>query len=341
MSCYNVTMKIILPDFLLHTQGLPLPALDTLSLPALTILMRGSTSQDSMRGLWQHVCADNTPLPMMAPMLLKQDLPLAQPGYWLRADPVLLRPGLNNLLLLPGERLAIEQSEADALIDSLNTLFNADGITFYAPAPTRWYAHLTQVPQVEFVELDKVLGRQIDGLLPMGKDALVWHRYLNEIQMLFYTHPVNEARASAKRQLISSVWFWGAGMYPFVMPARQAVQIYCDDVSLCREAQALGHTAAVFAQELPPITNDQAVWVISALTKALRQEGVAGWLSALQQVETLYLQPAVQALKNRQVQQIECIFPSENQTYYLSTSRSQRWKIWHAKPRQWMEKISV
>jgi hypothetical protein len=61
-----------------------------------------------------------------------------------------------------------------------------------------------------------VVGRGLDACLPSGPDARAWNRWQNEAQMLFYGHPVNQARETAGRPVISGVWTWGGGVLPAV-----------------------------------------------------------------------------------------------------------------------------
>jgi hypothetical protein len=332
-------MKIFLPDFLLHTQGISTPLLDKQALPALTALLRGKTCPIQVNNsVWKYLDSNETS--GIAPIMLAHDMPAATAGFWLRADPVLLRPSLDNLILFPSESLAITQAEADALVQSLNQLFAENGLTFYAPAPERWYVHCQSVPDVNFTELDKVLGRQIDGFLPTGTQALIWHRYLNEIQMLFYTHPVNEARACAQRQMIPSVWFWGAGSYPLPQQPTKHLRVYSDQEEMCWQAQALAYPAQQFSSNGWVESHDDSVWIISALSKALAKEGVAGWQTALKYIDQTYLRVALRALKAQQLTQVELIFPEATTAYQVTTRQMDTWKFWRAAPQKWVEKIS-
>ena len=130
---------------------------------------------------------------------------------WLRADPVHLQVNMDQLLLVPGSALQISAEDADALTTALNRHFAEDGLQFVAPHPNRWYVRLTHTAAVTHTPLDQVAGQNINDFLPQGADAMRWHQWLNEIQMLLYTHPANDAREQQGLPLIHSVWFWGEG----------------------------------------------------------------------------------------------------------------------------------
>ena len=130
----------------------------------------------------------------LAPLLAELELEEAGQDYWLRADPVHLRADRSRLVLFGPEVLAIHQEEADALAESFNALYQPDGLQLYTPTPNRWYLRLAHAPSLSTTPLPDVIGRDIDRHLPRGEDAAPWHARLNEIQMLFHAHAVNERR---------------------------------------------------------------------------------------------------------------------------------------------------
>lgn len=63
-------------------------------------------------------------------------------GWWLRVDPVHLRPDLYGVLLADARVLAIEPVEAALLAAAFDQTFAADGLQLYVPRPDRWYLRL-------------------------------------------------------------------------------------------------------------------------------------------------------------------------------------------------------
>lgn len=56
---------------------------------------------------------------------------------------------------------------------------------------------------------ERAWGRNVDAWLPEGTDARRWRRVLNEIQMTWFEHPVNEARAARGELPVNAVWLGG------------------------------------------------------------------------------------------------------------------------------------
>ncbi|MCX7257210.1 MAG: hypothetical protein NTZ64_10855 [Polaromonas sp.] len=113
--------------------------------------------------------------------------------------------------------LALSEDESRALLAVMQPYFETDGITLhYLPAlgPQRWLAEGELFRRLPTAALDRVLARNVDAWLPEGLQARPLRRLQNEIQMLLYTHPFNDAR-EVKRQLpVNSFWISGTGDLP-------------------------------------------------------------------------------------------------------------------------------
>jgi hypothetical protein len=130
-------------------------------------------------------------------------------GCWLRADPVHLRLQRDQMLALP--IMEISAGEAGQMCASLNGHFAGQGMEFIAPHPQRWYVHLDALPRIRTTPFSQVIGGDVRRVLPTGEEAARWHQLFNEIQMLLFAHPLNEAREARGELPINSVWFWGGG----------------------------------------------------------------------------------------------------------------------------------
>lgn len=144
-------------------------------------------------------------------------------GWWLRADPVSLRPDGDCLLMLGQQALSVSADEAANLCAELQDVFAARGFEFSAPHPKHWYLRLTQNPCVTLAALDDVVGHNIMHHLPQAQDmrtAALWRSLLNEVQMQLHNSPVNRQRTERGKLPINSVWFWGGGPLPDVASQR-------------------------------------------------------------------------------------------------------------------------
>ncbi|MDO8313464.1 MAG: hypothetical protein Q7T25_16155, partial [Sideroxyarcus sp.] len=203
-NVHLVVADLFLPsDFAAEVcAGLHLPALQK-------ILARGASTgsartADSRLSLEEALCG-LFGAQAVAPVSAAFDK--LEPGCWLRADPVHVRLQREQVVLLPN--VTVSADESVQFCASLNEHFAGQGMTFFAPHPQRWYVRLNESPDITTVPLSQAAGRNIHGNLPTGAGALRWHQIFNEIQMLLFAHPLNEAREARGEATINSVWFWG------------------------------------------------------------------------------------------------------------------------------------
>jgi hypothetical protein len=150
----------------------------------------------------------------VAPLSLLADGGDPGVGYWLCATPVHLQVRRDQVLMMPPRMLAVAPDESAALAAALAGHFAAEGHEVHAPSAAGWYLRCPAAPDLRTTSLDLAAGRHVDPLLPTGRDRLVFHRWMNEAQMLLHEHPANVAREARGLPAINSVWLWGGGTLP-------------------------------------------------------------------------------------------------------------------------------
>lgn len=167
-------------------------------------------------------------------------------GFWLCADPVHLTADQDQVYLAAaGPELSLSAEEAQRLAADFNGLYGAEGWEVQPLTAQHWYLHLPQVPHLATIPLHQVLGGAIGPHLPIGPEAMSWHRVLNEVQMLFHGSAVNAARRRDGRPVINSVWLWGGGVLSAPVPAAPWHRVWAD-AALAR-GLALHHGVPVHA----------------------------------------------------------------------------------------------
>jgi hypothetical protein len=139
-----------------------------------------------------------------------------------------------------GDPLALGLSEqtSRALMAAMQPYFETEGITLHYASPAQWLAEGEIFRDLPSASLDRALGRNVDPWLPGAAGgsqppkgsalAKVTHpgartlrRLQNEMQMLLYTHALNDERTGQRQQPVNSFWLSGTGTLPqgFVAPA--------------------------------------------------------------------------------------------------------------------------
>lgn len=247
-------------------------------------------------------------------------------GCWLRADPVHLRLQRDQMLLLPNH--GINADEAGQMCAFLNEHFAGKGMEFFAPHPLRWYVRFDRVPDIKTAPLSQAYGRNVRGLLPRGAEGTRWHQMFNEIQMLLFAHPLNEAREARGELTINSVWLWGAGG-PVGVLQKTYNSVSSDDVLSEMFAAAAGAPFAGWpAQWLDEPGDGRQLLVWTGLRSALQRGDLAAWRAALQGFETGYAQPLLQGLRTGKIAQLQMDIPGGDSIRRVSLSRGDVWAFW-------------
>ena len=123
--------------------------------------------------------------------------------------------GMEQVSLQPLSQTDLTADESRALLEALGPLATEDGITLVYEQPNRWRAEAEVFRHVPWASLDRVAGRRLNGWLPDAREqpaARGLLRLQNEAQMLFYTHPVNDARAVRGLAPVNGFWISGGGV---------------------------------------------------------------------------------------------------------------------------------
>ncbi|MDX1251335.1 MAG: hypothetical protein IDH49_03615 [Gammaproteobacteria bacterium] len=249
--------------------------------------------------------------------------------FWLRADPVHLRPDQSRLVLLGDRMLNMQQHEADTIAKEFNALFGADGWRLETPHPERWYLRLPEDPHIRTYDLREALGRHIDGLLPSGARGKQWHAVLNEIQMLLHSSAVNHARSARGAPAVNSVWLWGGGYTPRGVPARWA-RVWSDEPVATGLARLGGVPAATLPASAAVVLEHRSggaqLVVLNAVHSATLYGDTSTWGEAMASLMQNWFAPLLDALKRRNIDSLD-ILAADGRAYRVTPSSLRRfWK---------------
>jgi hypothetical protein len=355
-------VHLILPDLFLPGQFAAEVSAD-MALPALQKLLACATPVPvSARSVETSLCAA---FGVTVQDEVRLDAPVAPisaafdglgAGCWLRADPVHLRLQREQMLL---SQEAVTHQEAVQFCASLNEYFAGQGMAFFAPHPQRWYVRLDRLPDMQTTPLSEVTGGNVRGALPRGAEAQRWHQVFNEIQMLLFAHPLNEAREARGELPINSLWLWGGGCDTLLAkPAgcgnsRQATpsvqggdpvtswgggshpdglaknydHVNSDEVMAEMFAAAAGIPYGNLAGQWHQQAGSQLV-LCTALRAALHAGDLHAWRTALQAIETDYAQPLWDGLRSGKLARLQIDVLAGGNSQSRVMTRRDTWRFW-------------
>jgi hypothetical protein len=164
-----------------------------------------STPHERVLTRWLGLPADDGRIPWAA---AASEQP-TKPQAWFA--PSHFQVGMDQVTLLPGDQIGLEEADSRALFDALAPFCAEDGIELVFETATRWRAQGEPLRDLVCASLDRVSGRSVADWTPsQGRSPLIT-RLQSEAQMLFYTHAVNDRREEARVYIVNGFWVHGAG----------------------------------------------------------------------------------------------------------------------------------
>jgi len=137
--------------------------------------------------------------------------------------------GTDNVILSPPEALALTADEGRALLAAMSPYFDEDGITLaeMTGQPGTWLATGEPLRDLPTISLDRAVGKRLTRSFfeAKGVSAALIRKLQNEMQMLLYTHAVNDERDQRGLLPVNSFWVTGAGVLDTIISPAAGIQI--------------------------------------------------------------------------------------------------------------------
>ncbi|MDO9050751.1 MAG: hypothetical protein Q8N02_06105 [Methylotenera sp.] len=239
-------------------------------------------------------------------------------AFWLRADPVHLTMQRDSFSLSEPLPIRVEPECAENIVASLNQHFVAEGLTFFIGNSGAWYLRLNKVPQIKTSLPSIAIGKNSYHFMPQGDMSAKWRAYLNEAQMLLFTHPANAARELAGAIFINSLWFSGGGIMPLsVKPQHDVDLMVANSPFYLGLAQWSNLPSQVMAPQL-----DDAIKGVASLQHVHLQ------MTAKQSLDDASFQVLLNALKTKKIKALNLNLGYYEKTLVLTMTSLDNYKFW-------------
>ncbi len=140
---------------------------------------------------------------------------LAQRGQasneaWAFVTPCHWHAAIDHVTCSDPQQLDLQEAESRALLAAMQPYCATDGITLEYDLSTRWLARGEVFRNLATASIDRVVGRNLGPWMPAAPSL---RRLQNEMQMLLYTHPLNDARVARGLPPVNSFWVSGTGAF--------------------------------------------------------------------------------------------------------------------------------
>lgn len=150
---------------------------------------------------------------------LRQDGGAPGLDAWAWITPCHWKVGMDQVLMQDPSALELTEDHSRTLLAAMAPFFFEDGIELRFDSTGRWLARGELFRGLTTASIDRVSGRDVAAWMPESPQARSLHRLQSEMQMLLYTHPVNDERAAQGLAPVNSFWVSGAGVLSGDPPA--------------------------------------------------------------------------------------------------------------------------
>ena len=153
----------------------------------------------------------------------------------------------------------ITDEEARKIIVGLNEEMGTNEIQFYAGVSYRHLmvlrngaAKFSSLEKLELTPPHDIIGKEISAFLPQTEDPVL--TLMKGSQRLLKNHPVNQAREAKGLLPANSIWLWGQGRSPHMVPLKERFGIDGYVISAVHLIKGIGMLAGLEVLEVPGIT---------------------------------------------------------------------------------------
>ena len=133
--------------------------------------------------------------------------------------------GMDQVVMHPPQDLQLDDSQSRQLLEAMQPYLQADGLEVRWHDALRWHASGALLEGLQSASLDRVIGANVKPWITDGRCPPALRRLQSEMQMLLYTHPVNDARAVRGLAPVNSFWVHGAGRWSADMQQAATVEV--------------------------------------------------------------------------------------------------------------------
>jgi hypothetical protein len=156
----------------------------------------------------------------LGPLYAGSKAQAAEP-VWL-AELVHVSPSRDGAALLPANELNISPQHSVALLESVQDMARESGFSFTQVNTVHWQVKLPEDCYLAAVASPTIVSlTSVNDWWQQDMTSRPWRRLVNEIQMLWFDHVVNQQRYEQQQVPVNSLWLFG-GARPFTALAQDA-----------------------------------------------------------------------------------------------------------------------
>ncbi|QJE02576.1 hypothetical protein HH212_23250 [Massilia forsythiae] len=261
-------------------------------------------------------------------------------GTWFVVNPTHIQIARTHLMMDDLRGLDLREDEGRALFEAALPSIADSGYRLLYGAADTWFLRADAWDDLRTATPDAAVGMNLTDWMPTGDKARAFRKLQNDVQVTWYTHPVNAAREARGRQAINSIWPWGGASlateqaHKLVAGARRrlgappalvthAVPAWLDALATRRL-----ESPSAFAVQLDGEGGDETVLVCGSVTAPAIAADWDGWLREMTRLETELFAPLLEAVKTGRVKQLRLVLSHRDGALETVTTPMAQRKFW-------------
>jgi len=131
-------------------------------------------------------------------------------GTWFIVNPGHIQIAHSHLMLVDTRQLGLLDADSRALFEAARESCEEAGHALLYGTPDTWFLRADEWEGIQTASPDAAVGMNLTDWVPTGNQARAFRKLQNEVQVSWYTHPVNAARESRGQAPVNAIWPWGA-----------------------------------------------------------------------------------------------------------------------------------
>ena len=130
-------------------------------------------------------------------------------GTWFVVHPAHIQIAHTHLMMGDARQLDLREDEGRALFDAAREPFADGRYELRYAAPDTWFMRADAWHDMQTASPDAAVGMNLTDWMPSGPPARAFRKLQNDVQVTWFTHPVNAAREARGQSPINAFWPWG------------------------------------------------------------------------------------------------------------------------------------
>ena len=246
-------------------------------------------------------------------------------GHWFVLHPAHIHVARDHLVLTDVAQLQLEEAQSQKLFDAAVPLFVELGYELIYGDARTWFIRADAWAGLRTSTPAAASGRNVDIWMPEGPGELAWRKLQNEVQMQWFTEPLNEEREARGLKTVNSIWLWGGSAAASIKPG--AAGTGADSFAPGGWRLPLGEGRAADLAELAATAGNRLLVLDQLIELALAEEW-GMWLQRMEELDRDWLAPLLDALRTGAIDQLDLVLTGAERVRQSTNTRGPLRKFW-------------